>query len=84
MWKFFPAEVTPSRFLFIHEVIAKQQEQIKLLNNVEIKKKKVKNTLVSQQLCSMEQMLKMLWPLGLDRLPKRLYPDAWNVPYCIF
>lgn len=40
MWKFFPAEVTPSRFFFIHEVIAKQQEQIKLLNNVEIKKKK--------------------------------------------
>lgn len=47
-------------------------------------KKKVKNTSVGQQFCSMEQMLKMLWPLALDRLPKGPYPDAWNFPYCIF
>lgn len=32
--------------------------------------KKVKNTSVSQQLRSMEQMLTMLRPPGLDRLPR--------------
>lgn len=49
MWKFFPGEVTLSTCcVFIHKVITKQQEQLKLFNNVEIEKKKKVKKYVSQ------------------------------------
>lgn len=73
MWKFFPAEVTLSRFLFSSARLSWSNRSKSSCSTMwKFQKKKVKNTSVSQQLCGMEQMLKMLWPLALGFLKDQM------------